>query len=225
MTIYEKLNQMLGADSKINNLNDRRDHVSNLVESNMDVLEVYSAASHGKVAEGNPYNVMIEELGSYLLRSKDVSSTRSGEYSFFEKERDYRKLAIGKNSYGVVFGDKEGEVQIENTTTDSEEIPFDYEYYCDKLKNIDSMFPYEIANLLKNSSKIDDLENFNEDIRESAKFAQQEILRRLTDETDIEIIKMIIAGYKQVDIASKMGINQSNVNRRFHNICKNKVKK
>lgn len=222
---FKDLKAINKTDSRIKDLEGRIDYVNNIIDENMETVEDFMAisASDGILADSNPFNITVEQLGTYLLRSNEAGSSRNGDYSFFETEKDYRKLKIGSNSVAVVFGDNDGEYQIEDEGCDTES-NLGYETFCERLNSIDTMSGSEISNLLKKGSKVEVLESINQDIAESIKNAHKEILRRLEDEIDIRVVNMVISGMKETEIAKVLGINQSSVNRRFFNICHKKLK-
>ena len=223
---FKELKSINKTDNKIKKLDERLEYVNNIIYKNIETVSKYSSesANNGTMAESNPFNITIEQLGTYLLRSEEVDSCRDGDYSFFETEKDYRKVKIGSSSMAVVFGDNAGEYQVEDESIGSSD-SLDYDFFCDKLIDIDCMSGLEISNLLKKGSQIIFSEELNPDIVEAMKVAHKEILRRLKDDTDISIVKMIIEGMKEMEIAKELGINQSSVNRRFFNICHKKLKR
>lgn len=224
---FKELRPITKIDKTDRSIVGRIEQVEGLIEDNLQMVSQFKerSANKGTMGENNPFNITIEQLGTYLLRSEDTSSCRDGEYPFYETEKDYRKVAIGKNSIATLFGEGEGEFQPDQDMGESHDDFPDYDYFCSRLKNIDHMFGTEIANLLKKSGKVEFLEGINPELYEAVKNAQNEVLSRLTDDVDRQIVEMTIEGMSESEISEILGVSRQAVNKRFLKVCNDKVKK
>lgn len=208
-------------DNELKKLEDRKEHVEKILNENCEMIEDYienSMLNGNARIEDKGINITIEQLATYLLKSQDAESCRSGEFTFYETERDYRsRYKIGKNTYSTDMGGRD----------DISKIHYDsYEEECflppmHELFNFDTMTPEEKKSLIKLGLKEKD--NEYSELRDTMSSAYEYIMDMLTDEKDRVIVDMLIQGRIEADIAKVVGINRPNVNKRIKRICENKI--
>ena len=208
-------------NNELKTIEERMEHVTNLLEvENYDMIDEYA---HTSMLEGNkrfeerPTNITIEQLGTYLIRASDVESSRSGEYSFFETEKDYRKVKIGKDSISTDVSSDEGFANYHSTS----DIVHESEYDKHVLFNFDLMSVDDKKRLIKTGLKyMDDVNiSFSEDLRSAYEY----IMSMLDDGKDRVIVSMLIKGQTEQEIADYIGMARQNVNKRIDKICKKKI--
>lgn len=197
------------------------EHVTTVLEvENYDMIDAYARTSMlegNKRFEERPINITIEALGTYLIRASDTESSRSGEYSFFETEKDYRKVKIGRDSISTDVSSDEGFANYHCTS----DINYGSGYDKHTLFNFDLMSVDDKKRLIKTGLKYMDDVNiaFSEDLRSAYEY----IMSMLEDERDKLIVDMLIDGMTESEIAKKLGIVQSSVNRRIDRMCDKKM--
>ena len=197
------------------------EHVTTVLEvENHDMIDAYARTSMlegNKRFEERPVNITIEALGTYLIRASDVESSRSGEYSFFETEKDYRKVKIGKDTISTDVSSDDGFANYHCTS----DVDYGSGYDKHTLFNFDLMSVDDKKRLIKTGLKyMDDVNiSFSEDLRSAYEY----IMSMLDDEKDKLIVLMLIKGNTEKEIADYIGMARQNVNKRIDKICKKKI--
>ena len=209
-------------DNNLKTIDERLNFVENIVDENyrLDMQIRHTVMNGNRRAEEKPLNITIERMGTYLLRSSDIESCRKGDYSFFEAERDYRKMKVGKASISTDFASEE-EFRDYSINDDDDDNDIDFKYDKYRLFNFNEMTPDQKKRLIKKGLKEKDNEYCT--IREDLRSAYEYIMDMLTDEKDLDIVDMLISGMTEAEIADEMGVKRQGINKRIKNIVEKKI--
>lgn len=204
-------------DNSLKTIDERREYVEKLFDENVEMIDEHN---HGamldseRLSENMPLNITIEEFGTYLLRSSDVESSRSGDNTFFETEKRYRQYAIGRASIATDMNSNDEFIDYAG-----EEMCESYNKY--DLFNFDKMTPEQKKNLIRLGLK----EKDNPDcaIKDDLQSAYEYIIDLLGDVKDKMIVEMLISGRAEPDIAASLCMTQQAVNKRLNRICEKKI--
>jgi len=207
-------------DNSLKTIDERREYVEKLLGNNVEMIDEHN---HGamlesdRLSENMPLNITIEEFGTYLLKSGDAESCRSGEYTFYETERDYRsRYKIGKASIAT---DMSSNDEFIDYAGESVENNVEYDKY--KLFNFSEMTIEQKKNLIRVGLKEKD--NPNCAIKDDLQSAYEYIIDLLSDVKDKMIVEMLISGRAEPDIAASLCMTQQAVNKRLNRICEKKI--
>lgn len=204
---------ILKISNRVDNVDERIAHVNEIIEENIDIIQEYNASSvKGKVAEKMMVNKLVEEMGTYIINSKNILSCRKIKESFYETEKRYGQYAIAKSTFPIDFNDSKGTLSnIE--VLDEYNLESDYCYdYVIKTTEMDKS---ELSRLIgvamrdkdemetKLSGLMMDIYNFT--------------IRYLSD-IDIEIFNLMINGLNDREISEKVNMPRRTVNYRTNKI-------
>lgn len=223
MTMGENLENLLKNikkfDSSFKTAEERLDYINNLIENNnnelLKYLTTYMLEEDSRI-EQKPVNIAIEQLGTYLIRARDNESCRSGEYSFYETEADYRGYKIGMNSFATDIEER-NDLEYDEFHKNSDGLNINvYEIF-----NFGNMSVEEKKRLIKHGLREKD--NDFSRLQDIMQDCYDYILDTLEDERDKIIIELTVKGNTENEIAETIGIARQNVNKRMKRICENKI--
>lgn len=96
----DEIRKIRNFDNNLKKYEDRKKHVSDVLND----VDVDTIIRESLASLDHTYSAVegcLEDLGTYLLKSSDIESERKIENSFYQREKDYHKKAIWKNSKHV----------------------------------------------------------------------------------------------------------------------------
>ena len=204
-------------DADLEKLNERESFVEKVVETNFDEFELgmKMLVSDNRQFSQQKVPRALDWMGTYLLKSKDIESCRKLEnYTFYYDETDMKR---GKIAACTVSVDLEASRNLHGNKSVFDEDPFDVrvERLVNRLR-LDQMDSSQKKKLIKMGLKHKD--KVNDELQEVMQELYQIICEGVWKETDIEIIDMMILGYKEKEIASLLGESQQATHKKINRI-------
>ena len=197
-------------DNSLKTIDERREYVEKLLGDNVEMIDEHN---HGamlesdRLSENMPLNITIEEFGTYLLKSGDAESCRSGEYTFYETERDYRsRYKIGKASIATDMSSNDEFIDYAGESVDS----------CLYI-NVSTMDSTQVKRLIRMGLSEKDVDGSGlQDVMSEI----YEISRKRIDEKDLPVFEMMVDGMSDGEISDALGIPRRSVNYMVNRIVK-----
>lgn len=202
--------------NELKTIEERVQHVTNLLEvENYDMIDTYSRTSMlegNKRFEERPINITIEALGTYLIRANDTESSRSGEYSFFETEKDYRKVKIGKDtiSTDTSLSDEIGGMGIASDTY------FAKEERKDLTLDVSELDSTQIKRLIRMG--LSEKDNKTSKLQRTMAVIYNDIDKVVVGDLDKDILNLMVSGLSDEEISVELSIPRRTVNYRVNKI-------
>lgn len=193
-------------NNELKTLEERKSFVQDLLDENIEMIEGYTSTSmlEGENRfEEKELNITIEMLATYLLKSQDVESCRSGEFTFYESERDYRsRYQIGKNTYSTDMSNRDDISKIHYDSYDGTE---------DEMTiDVSVMNSKEIAKLIRLGIREKDIEGSR--LKRYMEMLYSYIYINLNTDRDLKIFDLMISGKSDNEISDTTGLPRRTVN-------------
>lgn len=207
-------------NNKLKNYEERRSHVEFVFAANPGITQYIEnmMIRNPTQLEQQAIPKAIEEHGTYLLNSKDVTSGREQEYSYYRDERDFRSnYAAGRKTISTDIEEREDlhdKVEFLSTSI----IPIEY---LNRLFDFDSMSSSEWMKMLKFGLKEKD--NPESMLREFMSYMYELIQESVEDPEDLLIVDLLIAGKSQEQIGVELDKSRATIGYRINNVIRKKV--
>lgn len=167
--------------------------------------------------ESNKHFQELEKMATQLLRSKDVDSCRSLDYSFYESEKDYRsRYSIGKNSYSTDFQERRNELFFEALSN------FDIESDFNEVVNLCNISRNDLIGLIKNGVRQRNNDDFSPVIQQRLNELYLLMVEIIKSESKdlIPIFNLMSEGMNGSEIAQELGIHKSTASKKMSRVLK-----
>lgn len=207
-------------NNKLESYEERRSHVESVFAAAPGVTQYIENTMIGNPSplEQQAIPRTIEEHGTYLLNSKDVTSGREQEYSYYRDERDFRSnYAAGNRTVSTDIEEREDlHEQVDFLATSI--IPIEY---LNRLFDFDSMTSSEWMKMLKFGLK--DKDNPESMLKEFMSYMYELIQESIEDPEDLLIVDLLIAGKSQEQIGVELDKSRATIGYRINNVIRKKV--
>lgn len=204
-------------DNTLDKYNERELFVEKVVEAHFDEYELGMKMlvvddrqfSQQKVPKA------IDWLGTYLLKSKDiVTCRRLGEYTFYYDEKDMKRGKIASNTISV---DLEASRNLHgNKSVFDEPTYLERMDYLVKRLRLNEMDLNQKKKLIRMGLKYKD--KAGHELQETMKDLYQVICGGVWKDSDVEVIDLLVLGYKEKEITELLGGTQQNMHKKIDRI-------
>lgn len=209
-------------DNRLKRLDKRKEWVEKTIENS---LEEYECGLETLLNTGARFETLkvpraLDFMGSYLLKSLDVDSTRELEdYVFYVDEREYNSHGTTKDTIHIDL--EENEDLFRDEGLDYGESSEFSSRVCRMLEMLDiGEMEYEEKRALLYKGLAEKDKPFS-GLQEVMSHTYNLVISEMNKETDKEIVNMIIQGKTEEEIAKYQNCTQQNINKKIRRIIRN----
>lgn len=206
----DEVKKLRNFDNKRKTYKDRKEHVEKVL-NDVDVSEALRGCLSG--FDDNGYNYIeysLDELGTYLLKSHDVESERKIENSFYQREKDYYKSAINKNSVHTDFYNENQQFTLDENV---EEPYIEYLY---------KLFSEADTTSKRNIIKAISSDEFNElddcALKDFITTYFEDYINESRDGKDLLVLNFLARGMTDKETSAKLKISRPAVSKRIKKV-------
>lgn len=209
----DEIKKLRTFDNKRKTYKDRKDHVEKVL-NDIDVSEALRGCLSGFDANGYNYiEYSLDELGTYLLESRDIDKGSQLEDSFYKKEKEYLRKAIYKNTIHTDFYNEDNDFRLE----ENESEPY-IEYLFKLFNEADTTAKRNIVKAIS-SDEFKELDNCA--LKDFIITYFEDYINESKDGKDLLVLNFLAKGMSENAVSERTKIPQKTVNRRFKKIVSN----
>lgn len=207
----DEIKKLRKFDNSKKNYRDRKEHVEKVL-SEVNIDEVIRDCLDSESKTYGRLEDYLDDLGTYLLKSHDIETCRNVEDSFYEREIDYKRKPIDRQSSSVDFMERT-DICIKE---DNDELN---EEYIFRLFDEDNLTQKDKRNLLRIG--VSEIKNIhNEHLRNEIENFFDSQINKVRSGKDLLVINYLAKGLTDNEIADKLKVSQQAISKRFKKISK-----